>query len=212
MPNGIYADLPIPQTGRFKPKSYDGDYMKAGHLAETIVRDWLRAHPEVLEVDDLTEVYQIQRTDMDITVRMRDGTHPLAEIKWDRHLGSTGKVLIEVLRFNHRAPQEAAATLGWTLRTEARWILYYAPRYAYVYQFKTAELRKHFQAYTELHRVNTEFVWISTDRIKSTLCIALPLAQCQGSFRVHDVVEFARPHMPQIDQLRLRFAPETLQW
>jgi len=201
-----------PQTGRFKARSYDGDYMKAGKIAEKVIIDWLTSHPDVIEVEDLRDVCEIQHTDMDITVRLRDGTHPLAEIKWDRHLGSTGKVLVEVLRLNHKAPTSVAGVLGWTLRTEARWILYFAPRFGYVYQFQTDALRHCLQCYTDAVRADTEFTWISTDRVKSTLCILLPLTACVGAFTVHDVIEFTRPHLPAIDQYRLRFAPEPLQW
>lgn len=206
------GSLPRMQTGRFKPKSYSGDYMRAGELAEKIVRDWLLEHPEVVGVVDVSQLREIQRIDTDIIVKLNDGTHPLAEIKWDRHLGVSGKVLLEVLRFNHKAPQEAAGVLGWTLRTEARWILYFAPALACVYQFKTAELRRCLQAYTDSRRAETEFIWVDTDRVKSTLCVLLPEADCGSAYQVHDVIEYARRYIPNIDQLRLRFAPQPLQF
>lgn len=204
--------LPQTTSGKFKAKSYAGDLMRVGDLAEAIVRDWLQAHPDVLGLVDLSRLAPFQRTDMDLAIRLQDGTHPIAEVKWDRNLGVSPYILVEVLRLNHQAPPEAAGALGWTLRTEARWILYFAPKLALVYQFKTDMLRRRVQQYTAQARHDTQFCWVSTDAVKSTLNLLLPVQACQGAFRVHDVIAYARRHIPAIDQLRLQFAPESLRW
>ncbi len=206
-----------PVVSRYKERSYDGDYMKAGRLAERIVMDWLVNHPEVVEVDDLSHLRQLQRVDSDCAVCLRDGTTPLAEIKWDRWLGIKGNVLVEVLRLNHKGPSEVAGVLGWTLRTPARWILYYAPNLAQVYQFQTEQLRQSLQRYTEEMREKTRFSWVCTDRIKSARNSLVPVAYCEGAFRVHDVLKYAERYapdsIPEVMQLRLRyFAGESLQW
>jgi len=199
-------------TGRFKEKSYDGDYMKAGKIAEKISLDFLADHPDVIGVKDISEIEVIQTADADALIKLRQGTNPLAEFKSDAHMGITSNVLIEVLRINHRAPQESAGVLGWSLRTEVRWIFVFGPRTGYLYQFKTADLRRAFQNYTEQVRENTKLHWVSTDRVKSTLCVLMPLKYCHGTFQVHDVLHYARRYIEGIDKLRLRFAPEPLEF
>lgn len=202
--------IPQVRTGAFKPKSYDGDYMKLGQLGQNIVFDWLREHPEVVAVHDATELKLLQIADADALLCLRDGETPLAEIKTDSWLGRTPNVLVEVLRINHIALPEHAVNLGWTGRTVARWIMYVAISTGYVYQFSTARLRQRFQNYTGRMRQNTQFAFIPTDKTKSTIAVLMPLKECGGAYRVHDVLPYAKRYIPNIEQDRLRFAPESL--
>ena len=101
---------------------------------------------------------------------------------------------------------QAAGVLGWSLRTQASWVLYYSPHFAYVYQFHASDLRIGFQRYTDEARNSAQFVWINTDRIKSTLSVLVPLKYYAGMYEVHDVQSYAMRHQPaDYTQLRIKY-------
>lgn len=189
-----------------KTRSYNGDYMRIGKLAESVIWDWLSDHPQVIGLDDLTGLRPLQNVEADFTVATEDGRRSLVEIKHDEHLGKSGNIVVEVLRINHKAPEQAAGVLGWSLRTQASWVLYYSPHLAYVYQFHASDLRVGFQRYTDEARNAAQFIWINTDRIKSTLNVLVPLKYYAGMFEVHDVQSYAMRHQPaDYTQLRMKY-------
>ncbi|MBN1287861.1 MAG: hypothetical protein JXB47_20855 [Anaerolineae bacterium] len=170
-------------TGAHKAPSYSGDYMAAGRQAEEIVIAWLHDRPQVLGVDDFRALRVVQEYDVDVGIKTADGRTLLAEIKSDRHLGKTGNVLFELLRINHTCHTDHAGALGWSLRSPATWLLYYAPAAGQVWQCRFDSFRRVFQHYT--HQVRTdsaEFLRRSrvvlTDRIKTTVNLLIPLERC----------------------------------
>jgi hypothetical protein len=157
-----------------RERSYDGDYMAAGRKAETIVLDWLRTRPEVIGVEDLTGLRQMREADVDCSVALMDGRVTLAEIKSDAHLGVSGNVLFEVLRINHTAPHDRAVTLGWSARSPAHWLLFYAPAVGKIYRWSMEDYRNGLQLYAGAERARARMSFVATDKIKSTVNILVP--------------------------------------
>lgn len=177
-----------------KRRSYDGDYMETGREGEEIVLDWLRDRPHLIGVQDFRELKPVQAADVDCGLELRLGGVTLAEIKTDTHLGASGNVLCEVLRINHTACHERACVLGWTMRTPATYLLWYAPTVNAIYECKTADLRRELQRYTDSIRRDNgrllkQFRTVNTDQIKTTVTILLPWAECQQAFHVHALPE-----------------------
>jgi hypothetical protein len=111
---------------------------------------------------------------VDCSVALCDGRVTLAEIKSDAHLGVSGNVLFEVLRINHTAPHDRAVTLGWSARTPAHWLLFYAPSVGKLYRWRMEDYRNGLQLYTGAERSKARVSFVSTDKIKSTLNILVP--------------------------------------
>jgi len=173
-------------TGDNKAKSYDGDYMDVGKEGERIVMDWLRGRPNILGVTDFREIREIQEADVDVGVRLYTGQICLAEIKTDTYLGVSGNILNELLRINHRAEPKFAGYLGWTLRSPAEWLLYYAPNRnpPAIYQGRFFDIRRVVQEYTKKHDV--KFTTIRTDTNKTTYAILIPEEEYGGVFKIHE--------------------------
>ncbi len=174
-------------TGNDKRRSYGGDYMEIGKKGEGVVMQWLESRPNVLGVSDFRDIRAIQEADVDVGVRLYTGQVCLAEIKTDTYLGVSKNVLNEVLRINHYSDHEFAGYLGWTLRSPAQWLLYYAPnrKPPAIYKAKFAEVRLVLQRFT---KDNIVFVQnIRTDSGKTTYNILVPESEYQGVFTVHEV-------------------------
>jgi hypothetical protein len=161
-------------TGTNKARSYDGDYMAVGKKGEEVVMAWLASRPYVIGVDDLRQLRVMREADVDCSFSLSDGRVALAEIKTDQHLGKSGNILFEILRVNHTAPTDRAGVLGWSLRSPATWLLYYAPAVAMIYQLRFADFRAGFQRYTAVARERSRQIWVNTDQIKSTLNVLVP--------------------------------------
>ena len=175
-------------TGADKPRSYSGDYMDLGRRGEEIVISWLRAHSHILKVEDVREFRFTREIDVDCIVYLDDGRVALAEIKTDSHLGRSGNVLFEVLRLNHTAPSDHAGTLGWSLRSPAKWLLFYAPAVAKIYRVRFEDYRRAWQRYTRERRKLCRYDFVSTDSIKSTFNFLIPWdPYCKSIFAIHDL-------------------------
>ena len=172
-------------TGSNKQRSYSGDYMAIGKRAETIIMDFLRRRPEVIGINDFRELRAVQEADIDCAIKTADGRVTLAEIKSDYHLGKSGNVLFEVLRINHTAPTDHALTLGWSGRTPATYLLYYAPQVEKIYRCKTDDLRRAFQNYTKTVRKGMNISIVETDAIKTTINVLVPWEYCKDIFQVY---------------------------
>lgn len=177
--------MPIPDANQ--ERSYRGRYMQAGEEAEEIVFQWLLKQPYVVELKDLRGSKPVQDTDIDAAIFLRDGRTVLAEIKSDRHLGVSDNILFEVLRIQHTAEPVRCAVLGWSVRSPAQWLIYYAPSVNKIYQVSFEDLRKVFQAYTRAERDKVKTIWVNTDNIKSTLNVLIPWSWCKEIFKVHDL-------------------------
>ena len=186
--------------------------MALGKMGQNICFDFLRGHPEVVRVEDASELKLLQEGEADALICLRDGDNPLAEIKTDKWLGRTPNVLLEVLRFNHTADPEHAIKLGWAGRSVARYIMYVAISTGYIYQFNKLRLLASFQSWSRLMRKGVRLDFVPTDSIKSTVNVLMPLSECRNAYRVHDALPFFKPYIPNIEQDRLRFASESLTW
>ena len=174
-------------TGADKERSYNGDYMADGKIAEEKVFEFLERQPQVVGVDDWRDLRIVHEADVDCAIKTRDGVVTLGEIKSDSHLGQSGNVLFEILRINHTCQHEKSGTLGWSLRSPATFFLYYAPSVGKLYICRADSLRKIFQSYTRKARKNTRLDWVNTDSIKSTLNVLLPWEICKSIFKVYDL-------------------------
>lgn len=166
-------------TGADKARSYSGDYMAAGVKAQNIVLDFLRKRPDVIGVDDLSQLKVMQEADVDCMIKTRDGLVTLAEIKSDRYIGKSGNVLFEVLRINHTAMPDHCLTLGWSARTPAKYLIYYSPDLHNLYVITADNLRRAMQKYTSENRKASNISYVETDAIKSTVNILIPEKYCK---------------------------------
>ena len=176
-------------TGATKDRSYSGDYMKEGIAAQEIVLDFLRKRPDVIGVDDLSELKVMQEADVDCMIKTSDGLVTLAEIKSDKHIGVSGNILFEVLRINHTAQPDHCVTLGWSARTPAKYLIYFSPVLNKIFVISSNELRSAMQRYTKDSRKRTNINYVETDSIKSTVNILIPQRYCK--FSIFDLDEMA---------------------
>jgi hypothetical protein len=162
----------IPSSDR--ERSYDGDYQKAGKKAENIVLKWLHKNPLIIGVDDLRDLKIMQKADVDCAISTKDGRVALAEIKSDRHIGKSGNFLFEALRINHTSETDFSMALGWSARSPAKWLLYFAPFNNFVHKISFHDFRAAMQEYTDSYRKNSRINFVPTDNIKSTVNILIP--------------------------------------
>lgn len=174
-------------VGANKARSYSGDYMEDGMKAQDIVLDFLRNRPDVIGVDDLSQLKILQEADVDCMIKTRDGLVTLAEIKSDNHIGKSGNILFEVLRINHTATPDHAVTLGWSARTPAKYLIYYSPDLNKIYVITSDNLRKAMQKYTGEIRKYSRIDYVCTDNIKSTINILIPEKYCK--FQIFEIFE-----------------------
>lgn len=172
-------------TGADKQRSYTGDYMHEGVVAQNIVLEFLRKRPDVIGVEDMSSLKIMQDADVDCMIKTRDGLVTLAEIKSDRHIGISGNVLFEVLRINHTANQDHCLTLGWSARTPAKFLIYYSPDLHKIFIISSNDLRSAMQKYTLENRKHTNISYVETDAIKSTINILIPQRYCK--FTIFDL-------------------------
>jgi hypothetical protein len=197
----LNVDQYLPTHGANKRRSYLGAMMNKGEFAEETVLRWLQDFPDVVGVDDFRQLRVMQKTDVDCAIYFIEGHVLLAEIKSDVHLRKDGNVTYEYLRINHTAPPDRNSVLGWTARTPAKWVLFYAPQECLVYRFETEVMQKVFQTFTRERRPKhggwlsdldkLKLYWVSTDEIKSTLICCLPLSAFPPqSIRAYDVSKY----------------------
>lgn len=185
-------------------RSYTGGMMAKGKTGEAIVLGWLQRRPDVLEMEDLRDLRPMRKADADAIVFTRDGLNAFVEIKLDNNLGRTGNVLFEIMRVNHGAAPERACTLGWSMRSPATWLLYYAPANRQLFVFRFSTFRQVFQRWTDRQRRVLEkngnapnmaghMRWINTDADKSTLTVLVPLKEFpSNSYGVYELGEEER--------------------
>jgi len=189
--------------GSTNGRNYAGAMMDKGKEGERVILAWLRDNPTTVDVDDLRDLRPMQKADVDCAIYNEDGTVCLAEIKSDDWLVEGGNVAFEYLRINHTAAPDKACVLGWTARTPAKYVMYYATKEQRLYVFRADKLREAFQRFTSSKRPDRgewfnrlggmNMRWISTDAIKSTLIICIPLSVFSaGSYKVYDVSQYAR--------------------
>jgi hypothetical protein len=165
-------------VGENNARSYNGALMKYGKNGEKLALDFLRNRPDVIGVDDTSDLKVLQEADVDCIIKTRDGLITLAEIKCDSHIGISDNVLFEVLRINHTCQAEHSVKLGWSSKTPARIIIYVNSETMKMYAITSDNLRKALQKYTQECRKKTRIDFVSTDEIKSTVNILIPKRYC----------------------------------
>lgn len=172
-------------TGREKKESYNGDYMECGAGGESEAFKLLKSRIKVLGLEDLRNATEWRRKDADVRIIAIGGKY-LAEIKTDTWLGRTGYVLNEIFRIYHYSHPSKAFYLGWTFRSEAEWLIYYAPNREptpafYIGRFN--EIRGVFQQYTNEH-LHLKWLPVATDENKTTYNILIPEKEYENVFEI----------------------------
>lgn len=172
-------------TGSDKGRSYSGDYMAVGKVGEDVVIKWLKIKPQVLGVTDFRSIREVHEADVDVGVRLYTGQVCLAEIKTDTYLGKSGNIITEVLRINHYSDHKYAGYLGWSFRSPAEHLLFYAPNCTPPSIYKTTF--KKYRSVAQLHTKenDTDFMTIRTDSGKTTYNILIPEAEYDGIFTIY---------------------------
>lgn len=169
-----------------RDRSYGSGYMKLGKIGEEKVIDWLKRRPNVIECEDLRELRPMQKADVDLAVYTTDGNTALIEVKTCRHLGKSGNVLFEVLRINHTCDPAFSVGLGWSARSPATFLIYYAITVDQIWIAKFAEFKKCFQEYSMKIRKAMRLDIVPTDNIKTTINVLVPEAEIK-CFRKYSI-------------------------
>jgi hypothetical protein len=164
-------------TGGNKGRSYSGDYMAAGKNAEEIIMRYLEGEPTVDHIIDCRDDPECQNQEIDFDVFLKNGKKIFVEAKSDTHLGVSGNILFEFARINHTVSNlDFCVRNGWSIRSRATHFIYYAEAVESLYIVKAPNLRTAMQEYTKQARKNTHFDYVSTDDIKSTVNILIPIS------------------------------------
>ena len=150
-----------------RDRSYSGGYMDAGREAERIAVSWLSADSEVLQVRDVRDQREYQDREIDLLALMTTGKWESYEVKSDKHIGVSGRWLFELFRFNLTAPIGKQFVNGWSVRSQALWLIFYASTIKTIYRIKFDEYRRAFLNASEV--MQCSFSQVPTDRIKRTL-------------------------------------------
>ena len=144
-----FDDCPFPTDGPYRaipsrsiPEGYNTKYVAVGAVAEKLIIDWLKQNPEVLHVDDLRDLRPMRRADVDCSLILRSGQVGLVEIKSDWHLGVSGNLIFEVTRIYHGKRDPFVFGLGWSAKTPATWILFYAPQKQEIWAIRGEDYRR----------------------------------------------------------------------
>lgn len=168
-----------------RERSYSGGYMKVGRAGEEVCI-------EVLKADTSFDIFEDLRLDLDfqsrgIDVRLRkkaDGRWITFEIKTDNHLDVSGRWLFELYRIYLTVPVFNAFVVGWSVKAEAEWLIFFAPSTRRLHFIRMDEYRAaHIAAAAD---GKCHYQLIATDRIKRTLNAYFPeeyIARMQ-SYRV----------------------------
>lgn len=160
-------------THRAKPNqgkvSYAGHYMQVGAKAETLVYNWLSNRPAIARIEDLRDDPKWRSQDVDFLVCTTSGQEYHIEVKSDWHLGVSGNVLFELSRiYNDNVVN------GWTGKTPAQYILYYAPQISELWTIKTNDLRIAISAYLQDVGQKANIRIVLTDESKTTVNVLIP--------------------------------------
>jgi len=163
------------QPSADRQRSYNGGYMAAGREGEKIVLDWLKCQPGIIECEDLRDLRPMQKADVDCSIYTTDGRVALVEIKSDRHLGGSGNLLFEYLRVNFTTGNSRyAVTLGWSARSPAEWLAFYAKAINEIWVISFDNYRKGAQRYVKELGAGARTKIVPTDNIKTTLAWLIP--------------------------------------
>lgn len=183
-----YMDARSSRPSKNKPPSYDGGYMAVGKHAENIVINWLTSQSWCQSLQDVRDDAQMRHDDVDVIVipsdepvstelRLLIRNHdPLrVEIKSDKYLGVSNNMLFETYRIWHDSKPGQAMTLGWSARSTAHIIVWYAASVHSLYIIRLDDLQRAFQDYTRNARRGVKSRFIATDATKTTHNVYIPM-------------------------------------
>ena len=189
-PNDVQPDT-TPSASR--PRSYSGGYMQAGKTAEAIFLDFLWSHKETIYVEDVRSQKQWQECDVDFRV-LRNGSDNWLDVegKHDRRLDRSGYWLFELFRVNHTAPANRLFVDGWSVRSAASHLLFYAPFTNRIHSIRVRDYRLACSNAVRLKLCRYDLV--PTDTIKTTVNAYFPeeFVQEMQSYQVFDADNFAQ--------------------
>jgi hypothetical protein len=185
------AALPDTTPSASRPRSYSGGYMDAGKVGEAIFLKFLRADPDTACVLDVRSDKHWQDCDVDFRVRRGTGEWWSVEGKYDRHLDKTGNVLFELFRVNHTAPQQRLYVVGWSVRSAAEHLLFYAPSTHTIHSIRMLQYRLACANAVRQGKCRCDLV--PTDEKKTTINAYFPqkFVQEMSSYQVYDADSFA---------------------
>jgi hypothetical protein len=155
-----------------RPRSYSGGYMAAARVAEEIVFVWLRQQKWILAARDARDDLESRANDIDFWIETDDKRSLSIEVKSDAHLDVSGRWLFELHRINLTASSEYWFVQGWSIRSQADVLAFYAPSSGKLHFIKTVEYR---QAFLEAVAArDCQFGMVPTDQIKRTLNAYFP--------------------------------------
>lgn len=165
----------MPDQNPNRSRSYSGDMMREGSDGEARAYDFLsrlsHAHIEDVRSDSFW-----QQRDVDYLFTRMDDSVLTVEVKSDRHIAQSGNVLFELARLHHTS-RDVCAYLGWSVFTEADRLLVWCPPAERLYVFVVSELRSAMQRYTQKTRQLMKLNIVSTDTLRTTINILIPLTE-----------------------------------
>jgi hypothetical protein len=166
-------DDSVPSADR--ERSYSGGYMKVGRMGEDVAFAVLKDY---------------RARGVDAILKMRGSDRFLmVEVKTDNHLDVSGRWLFELYRIYLTVPNANAMIEGWSIRSEAEWLIFYAPATRRLHFIKMEEYRRaHIEAAAS---GKCHYSLVATDRIKRTLNAYFPkeFVEKMESYRVYQVPE-----------------------
>jgi len=166
--------------------------MAAGMQAEKLFWSFLSEIPTATFVEDVRNDLRWQQLDVDFRVLSRQGVFGLTgwinvEGKSDRHLDQSGNWIFELYRVNHTAPLPRIYVRGWSVRSEAHLLLFYAPSSHRIHSITMNDYRI---AFANAVRIgDCRFDPVQTDNIKTTINAYFPERFAHGmpSYRVKNL-------------------------
>ncbi len=157
-------------------KSYSGEMMAVGTANEEAVLAWLRTTNAGQEILDLREFRIAQRMDVDFGITTVDRTIVLAEIKSDKWLGKTHKLLFENHRINHYV-RDKWFYLGWGWRSPAQKLIIRNPDTGHTCIFTFADLRAFIGRFIAGTGSRLQMQITETDDQKTTFNLLIPFSK-----------------------------------
>lgn len=151
----------------------NGELLPIGKQGEQIAYHFLTRLPNVHHVQNVSDELDYRIKEIDFRVVFPGATVDV-EVKSDQHIGRSGNVLLEVLRFQW--DEFPFGRIGWALFSEAARLLVWCPSTSELYVFEMTTLRKALWQYvvSNLNTINLKI--IPSDSRRTTLNVCMPLA------------------------------------
>lgn len=175
------------------PNNYNDGYMaETGKKSEQIVIEWLGRSSQVKDVVPVMDSKMMQRVDVDVAVVLEDGRTILVEIKNDKNIkdGNDGNMLFELQRVYTTASPGHTSTLGWSVRTPAEYIAWYASKIEKIVLIKTTDYRIAFQEYMRKAGRNPRYdTQVTTENFCTTINVIFDKKYLFGRFEMYELDE-----------------------